>query len=147
MAWSRSSSKFLNGQGKIWPLQGQRNTYSVVTFDCSRTRYFSASKRIWGRGRLRKAGRTSQAMQRGGSSGWSRWACEGWESSERCGGLFCPPGWPLQVCFVRLGWVHGGPHLIHSTIETHILACKSTPFTKLPLFLEFSKQEQPGVAL
>lgn len=147
MAWSRSSSKFLNGQGKVWPLQEQRNTYSVVTFDCSRNRYFSASKRNRGRGRLRKSGRTSQAMQRGGRSGRSRWACEGWESSEGCGGFFCSPGWHPQVCFVRLGRVHGGPHLSDSTREAHILACKSTPFAKLPLFLEFSKQEQPGAPL
>lgn len=88
-------------------------------------------------------GRTCQAMQRGGSSGRSIWACEGWESSEGwCGGFFCSPGWPPQVCFVRLEWVHGGPHLIDSTRETHILAFKSTPFTKLPLFLMFPKQEQ-----
>lgn len=41
----------------------------------------------------------------------------------------------------------GGPHLTDSTGETHILACKSTPFTKLPLFLKIPKQEQPGGVL
>lgn len=49
-----------------------------------------------------------------------------------------------RYVIIRVGWVYGGPHLTDSTRETHILALKSTPFPKLPLFLMFPKQEQPG---
>lgn len=51
--------------------------------------------------------------------------------------------------YVFWGWdgSMGGPHLIGSTRETHIFACKSTPFGKLPLFLMFPKREQPGGVL
>lgn len=39
----------------------------------------------------------------------------------------------------------GGPHLIGSTREAHILASKSTPFGKLPLFLMFPNKSSQEV--